>query len=119
MPRLNKQITITAGTPVNVFTGLTTAVGREEPAQHVGQIFIQSRVGNSGIVYVMAGVPRTVVADATNADHLTAELAVSPDAGNPGGAYFSNTLTIQGDDISLLWIDGAHTGDKVIVSYML
>ena len=113
--RRNKKLTITAGTPLNVFTG-TIAAG-PNPV-YVRSVSIQMATGGSGLGYVMDGiygggrVPAT-----TNEADVTMELFPATDT-TPGGIY-SDSAPVRdyGLDVNAMWIDGAHTGDTVRVSY--
>ncbi len=116
MPRINREITVTAGTPVNVYTGLATAyVG---PAVYVSRIFLQMEHGGTGYGIVIDGVPAGQVAAA--ATHgVTAEMAPAT-ATSPGGTYGDNEPNAgrTGIDVTLLWVDGSHSGDKILTSYV-
>lgn len=131
--RINTTFTIAAGTPINVATGMTATqmtsngYGAKIPSLYVSRVFIQMLPGASaGIGYVMDGIygvnaagtgPR--VPASTNAADVTAELAPAISTA-PGGSYTdidnSYTGTI-GIDLSKMWVDGAHTGDTVKISY--
>lgn len=109
--RVNLQITITAGTPVRIATNRL----------FVDRLSIQSKHGNTGLVYVMLGVPAATTCDATNAAHLSGELGPG-DATHPGGQFVdpqgANGMTPSDiEDLSLACIDGSHTADVVIVTF--
>lgn len=112
--RVNKEFTIVAGTPRNVATEVTTAVITDIPYL-VTRIFIQMKTAGTGLGYVMADVPRGTVGSQSNTKHKTAELA--PATATAPGASYSDTDP-GGIDISLMWIDGSVSGDKVIISYV-
>lgn len=109
--RINTQVTINAGTPVRL-AGISTPVNR---------LFIQSLHSNTGLVYVLLGVPTATTCDATNTAQLTAELGPG-DATHPGQS-FSDPQGANGnspsdyENLQTSCIDGSHTGDKVIVSF--
>jgi hypothetical protein len=105
-------ITITAGTPVQV------------SASHivVSSIMIQPLVGSgAGLIYVCAGIQTgtTPTADcaatANGSYELGAQLAAATST-VPGPVY-SFYVPTPGSDLSTFWIDGAHTGDTVLVSW--
>ena len=112
--RVNRTFTVGAA-PINVATRLTTAAERvdHQPARRV---FIQMLTGGSGRGYVLDGIPWGTIADASNDDHVTAELAAAT-AAAPGGSY-SDESQIPGADIDLskLWVHGTNAGDKIKVS---
>lgn len=108
--RHNQQITITAGTPIRV----------QASKYLVNRLFVQSMIGNTGAVYIMLGVPTTAACNASNAAHLTAQLAPAT-ATAPGGS-FNDPQGANGnspsdvEDLSQMCLDGSHSGDVVIVS---
>lgn len=108
--RVNRVITVTAGTAIRLSTSHT----------YVDRIFIQMLTGGSGRGFVMDGVPLGTTPDRTNPAHLTAELqaatAVSPGGNYSDQAQNQSAATI---DLAMIAIDGAVTGDKIIVSYYL
>lgn len=115
--RLNANITITSGTALNVATalGLDAAV-----PQYASRWTAQALHGGAGLVTVFDGIkPRGRVPALGVSGDVTEELQ-SASANDPGGAYsdsFEADADNQGDvDLSLAWIDGANTGDKVAVS---
>lgn len=100
--RVGTTVTIAAGTPVRVSA---TAI-------YADRIFIQMKVAASGGVgYVMLGVPPGVTP--STASWPTIQLCAATST-VPGCAYSDVGANI---DISRIWIDGAHTGDTVTVSY--
>ncbi len=111
-PRTNLVITIVAGTPIQVAVNKTLA----------NEVLIQPQAGGSGIVYVMADIlPRGRVPATSNTGDVAAQLCASTSATVPGCAYSDPIVAQAGNDVfvdmSLIWIDGSHTGDKVTVSY--
>lgn len=109
--RVNKQITITAGTPIRIAT-LATRENR---------LFIQSRHSNTGLIYIMLGVNPATTCNASSASQLSAELGPG-DALHPG-ASFSDPQGANGnspadyEDLSWACVDGTVNGDVVIISY--
>ena len=127
--RINKLLTITAGTPLNIVTGLTaTQMANFGPLRPVfcRSIFIQAAAGGTGEIYVMDGIygvqadgvsPR--IPATTNSSDVTATLAPAT-AGAPGGNYGDPNVQPNGAtdiDATKCWIDGSHTSDTVYVSY--
>jgi hypothetical protein len=102
--RYNKTLTITSGTPIQLATVPTFARA----------IFIQMAASGSGIGYVMAGIPPGTTPNHSTSGQLTAQLAPAS-ATSPGGNYSDNNAL--GIDIARIWIDGANSGDTVIVSW--
>lgn len=109
--RINKQVTVTAGTPVRVALGTTK----------MNRLFLQSRHSNTGLIYVLMGVNPTKTCDATDATQLTAELGPG-DSTHPGSSL-SDPQGANGnspsdyEDASWLCVDGTHTSDVVIISF--
>ncbi len=99
-------LTVTAGTPIQLATQTVM----------VRRIFIQMQAASSGgLGYVMVGVPvgTTPVANTTPTAQLAAASSTSP-----GGSYSDGSSTANYDiDLQKIWIDGAHTGDTILVSY--
>lgn len=117
--RINRQITIVAGTPERL-------VSKDTPVPvYANRLFIQSRAANTGLVYVLGGVPLETVLSAADAAQLTAELGASPSATQPGGSFGDPPGNSGGvnmtppDDLREWAIDGTHSGDLVIISYDL
>lgn len=109
-PRVNRTITITAGTPVQIAT-VTTQCNR---------IFIQMLAGGAGIGYVMdmSAYNPGKVPDSSVSGNLTAQLAPATNTA-PGGWYTDMALPGQGTapiDVSRIWVDGSNSGDTVVVS---
>jgi hypothetical protein len=123
--RINKTLTIAAGTPVNlaVALGLVQAVTAATTPIWANRVFAQMLAGGTGLGYVMdldAFAAGTQAAVATNG-HLTAQLAPAT-ATAPGGAYGDAVAGVgQGGlvDVTKFWIDGAHSGDTVVTSVNL
>lgn len=107
--RVNRSITITSGTPVNVWTG--TGAAETTPVM-ARAILLQMKHGGTGIGYVLAGISRNRVPSASNSADLSAELAPAS-ATAPGGGY-SDSAEVTGIDVSRIWIDGSVSGDVVI-----
>ena len=108
--RVNSVITINSGVPVQVWT---------HGSLIADELLIQGQIGSSaGIVYVMAGIAAGRTPATTNATDVTAVLCAATST-SPGCPYSDGKLTQQstGVDVSTIWIDGAHTADKVIVSF--
>lgn len=123
MQRKNITITITAGTPVNVGqswdkqTTVTTAVARSTPPIQCQRLAITVLAASSGgIVYVMDGTAYNTVPAATTSANLSAQLSPGT-ATAPGGSY-SDFDPAAGIDLNGLWIDGAHSGDTVAVTFV-
>ncbi len=131
--RVQATYTMTASTPINIATGLTAAggmtnFGRLAPVR-VRSLFIQMLIGGTGYGVVMDGIygvqadgvsPRIPSALGATSGDLTAQLAPSNSATQPGGQYGDQyALDNQGGgiDISRTWIDSSHTGDTIVVSY--
>lgn len=117
--RINFQITIVAGTPVRLVSADTP-----NPV-YVNRLFIQSRAGNTGLGYVLGGVPLTTVLNAADAAQLVAEIGASPSAAQPGGSFGDPPGSTGGwnstppDDLREWGLDGSHSGDVFIVTYDL
>lgn len=122
--RVNKTLTITAGTPVNIYT--ETSVG--DPSfldlygKQASRVFMQMKHGGSGLGYVMSGCANRVPSSANSSD-VSAELQPAT-ATAPGGTWsdpasgsFADTPSCV--PVNGIWVDGSHTGDQVIVSYDL
>jgi len=125
--RENMSITVVAGTPINVATGMTAAqmatagITAAIPQKLANRVFVQMLHGGSGLGYVMDGIlPRGRVPASSASGDLTAELAVAT-AGAPGGSYSDGAPNDAGLDVdlALMWVDGAHSGDVIKVSYFL
>lgn len=131
--RVQRTLTITASTPINIVTGLTaaggmTGFGRLAPVW-CRSLNIQALAGGTGYVTVMDGIygvqadgvsPRIPSALGATSGDLTVQLSPAGSATNPGGDYSdSYALNNQqgGIDVSRCWVDGSHTGDTVVVSY--
>lgn len=110
-PRINKSITVTAGTPIQVSSTKILAA----------EVFIQMATGGTGVGYICAGIPSgtTPSASCGGAGQLTAQLAPAS-ATAPGGSYSDSiSLTVgAGIDISTIWVDGGHSGDVILVSFL-
>jgi hypothetical protein len=118
--RVNKTFTVGAA-PLNIVTETTTAPVSGEPAIPLSRLFVQMVHGGSGLGNVLTGVPRDVQGSASNAAHLTAELAAAT-ASAPGGSYSDaagsgNGLAGIDLDARGVWVHGGHQGDTIIVSF--
>ena len=103
--RKTKIITISAGTPVQVHP------------EHVlcTNLIVQAKVSSSGgIVYLILGVKPADTPAAANGIELT----VAPTAPSTPFVYIiPDRFSGERIDLSETYIDGAHTGDKVLVSW--
>ncbi len=111
-PRINQILTIASGTPIHL------------SAFHfyVSRILIQAAESASGgIIQICTGIPieTTPAANCGTAGQLGGQLAAATSTA-PGGSYSDTSDNHQGKgiDLATIWIDGAHTGDTVIVSYV-
>lgn len=113
--RIVKKYVIAAGTPVNLATGLATAASAADQLLCT-KVFVQMRTGGSGQGYLIDGVAwGRVPATDTQPDYAVQLSAAT--AQNPGGAYADQDFREGGGiDVSKMWLDGAHTGDEVLVS---
>ncbi len=104
---VNRQRTIVAGTPVAI---------EVDPCQ-VRSCFVQMKHGGTSIGYLLnlAFFPAGTVPDATNAQHVAAEMNAASATG--AGGSWSYPDSDAGYDVSKMYLDGAHSGDVVIVSY--
>jgi len=103
--RYNRKITITAGTPIRLSTTKTI----------VTRVFIQMAISGTSAGYVMAGIMNGRTPASSASGDLTAQLA-GASASAPGGSY-SDADPAGSIDLSEIWVDGANSGDTVIVSY--
>lgn len=110
-PRINKSITVTAGTPIQVASSRILA----------SEILIQMATGGTGLGYICAGIPTgtTPSASCGGAGQLTAQLAPAS-ATAPGGSYSDSASFKEGIgiDVSMIWVDGGHSGDVILVTYL-
>jgi hypothetical protein len=118
--RVNRTLTIAAGTPFNLGTGKSTAVPLATPPLWVSRVFIQMLVGGTGygIIYDGVAYGRLPNAAGTQYPDVTAHLAAAQGS-NPGGAYgngdqFRDEVSI---DANTVWVDGSHTGDLVAAGF--
>lgn len=128
--RVNRTITLTAGTPVQVLGGYTTGAAVAGAFPHpvyASRIHFQLRQGSAGLGFVMMGIygvdnagnPR--VPSIANPGDVTRVLSLPLAGGQPGGDWFDAALSFAGDsgadiDLRVIWVDGS-TGDKIIVSW--
>lgn len=114
--RLTAKSVVTANSPINVATllGLDAAF----PAYAARWLVQAQAAAGAGIIYVFDGFkPRgTAPTTGTTADSQIAAATSTA----PGGSYsdeFTADADNQGDiDLSLCWIDGAHSGDPFSVT---
>lgn len=110
--RYNQVITIIAGTPIQVSVDKLI----------VNSVMVTPKIGSSaGIIYVMHDIlPRGRTPSTSNTGDVATQLCPAT-ATVPGCVYSDPIVAQQGNDIfvdlSLMWIDGSHSGDTVIVSY--
>lgn len=90
------EITITAGTPINVATALGYPYSP-------GKVIIEARKANTGDVYYQGQAAATATARGRLVPGEKEMLEVG------AGGYI---------DLQLIWIDGDNNGDKVAVTYM-
>ena len=119
--RVNKTFMVGAS-PLNIVTETAVAPVAEDPVMPLSRLFVQMAAGGAGIGYVLSGVPRGVVGDATNAAHLTAQLGAAADALHPGDGYqetASQNNGASGNELDArgVWVHGGNAGDKIIVSF--
>lgn len=115
--RLNSTLTISANTPINAVTGTSTALQSGSQPVWASRYFVQMLPGGSGYGKVYDGVPLSRALASTD---LTATLGASTAATQPGGSYedWDKTGDRGGIDMNEVWIDGSHTGDTVVLSYV-
>lgn len=103
--RKTKIITVIAGTPVQVHS------------EHVlcTNLIVQAKVsGSGGIVYLILGIKPGDTPDSDNG----IELPASPTAPSAAFNYtIPDRFSGERIDLSETYIDGAHDGDKVLVSW--
>lgn len=104
-------ITITAGTPIQITTAHVV----------ISSLMIQPLVGTStGIIYVCGGIqsgtPAAACAASANGSYELAAQVGAATSTVPGPTY-SFYVPSPGLDLSQWWIDGAHSGDPVLVSW--
>lgn len=103
--RNKRLITIAAGTPVQLSAEKKLATS----------ITFQMKVGTSGgIGYVILGVRGTETPAAANGLELVAAPTVPS---TPLTLTFNHPSTGERFDLSEIWVDGAHTGDKMLVTW--
>lgn len=108
--RVNKVITITSGTPVQVTTNIQVIADR---------LLIQMLKGGSGLGYIcVVAVNVTPSSKCSGSGQLGAQLAPASSTA-PGGSYSDTNPTSQtpGINLSTIWVDGDTTSDQVLVSY--
>lgn len=104
--------TITAGTPVQVWTSGPLIVA---------EYIIQPQASaTNGLVYVMAGITAGRTPNKSTSGDLTASLCAAS-ATVPGCTYSDGTTVQQatGIDLSTVWLDVATTNTPVVVSYQI
>lgn len=130
MARYNKQVTIIAGTPFNVVTGMTSAQMLAAgygvtgiPKTPVKEILMQMMAGGTGLGYVMTGIRGQTsptqqwrVPSAAAATDLSGELAPAT-ASAPGGTWSDPLAGIDTIWADQIWVDGQTSGDIIIISF--
>lgn len=113
--RINQTLTVASGTPINLATGTSTAP--TGPPLWAWEYFIQMAAGGSGMGKVFDGVP---ISRAVVAGDITAQLAPAVSATSPGGVYSNTDFTgdRNGIDINEIWVDGTHTADTILTSWV-
>jgi hypothetical protein len=110
-PRINLKITITSGTPIQL-----SAIHL-----YASEILIQAAAGGTGLIQVCAGIPvgTTPAANCGTAGQLSAQLAPATSTA-PGGSYSDQVTSKSGTGIDLetIYVDGSHSGDVVLVSFL-
>ncbi len=110
-PRLNQLLTVTAGTPIQL----------SKTPLYVSEVLIQMATGGTGLGYVCAGIPSGVTPAAAcgTAGQLSAQLSPASSTA-PGGYYADSAQDRQGRgiDLSQIWVDGSHSSDSIIVTYL-
>ena len=115
--RINRTYPITAGTPLNVFTGLATALDNPTQPVYASNFRAQMAHGGTGLGYLMGGIMPGRIPAITNTGDVTAELPPAT-ATAPGEPYTENDPSLVGGiDVTRCWVDGGHTGDNMIVSW--
>ena len=121
--RLQKTITVTAGTPINVNCAApagpscTNSNTASTQPVYVSKVIITMLHGGTSVGYVMAGIYGHVPAASASVDLTTELYPASPSA--PGGTYSdSSPVAAASIDVNALWIDGAHSGDTIQVSWV-
>lgn len=111
-PRNNRTITVAAGTPVRISSSRLL----------VRKVFIQMLTvpgGSAGLGYVMAGIQGGRTPSASASSDLTAQLCAASTTA-PGCSYSDQDMVGTAPiDLSQMWVDGAHTGDTIAVSWEL
>lgn len=119
--RVNLNITVVAGTPINVITGTSTAPSADSEPVYATRVFVQMLHGGSGIGYVMDGIAVGRVPSSSTAGDVTAELSPAQTINGvqvPGGDYSDWDQNVGGGiDMRKIWIDGGNSGDLIKVSY--
>jgi hypothetical protein len=122
--RVNKTLTITAGTPQNlaVALGMVASAAALATANPIlaNRIDAQMGAGSTGWAYYMdlAALAPGTVASTANAAHVTQQLPVIT-ASMPGLPFTDASAGIGyggARDITRIWFDVSHTGDTVITS---
>jgi hypothetical protein len=112
--RINRSITVVAGTPINVATGLSTAATANDKLM-VNRVSCQMKHGGTGYGLVLGGIVAGRIPAAANSLDLTWEMGPAG-ATAPGGSWSDDDGT-RGIDLSTIWVDGSNSGDKILVSY--
>ena len=117
MMRYNRVFTPTAGSPINLSTGTTTAPSASSSPDYVRSIRVQSQHGGTGIVTVLDGVypfGRVPVLPVDCGWENSVPTATAPGV----GPYIDQDDTDGGGiDLRAIWIAVTVTSDPVFVSF--
>jgi hypothetical protein len=119
--RVNRTITVNAGTPVNLGTGLTTAVPQNTPPIWVSRWIAQMLIGGSGygIIYDGVGLGRLPNAAGNAQPDVTAQLNPATATATGGSIEdWDKSHDRIGINVLEIWIDGSHTGDLIAASFV-
>lgn len=122
MARLNKTVTLTPGTPLQlsqIFGYNNTFTSNNFPGgapMIINRVFVQMAIGGTGVGYVMDGIPKGTIPSHSTASQLTAQIGAASGA-NPGGSYSDRSYEKDGGGIdgSQFWVDGS-AADPMIIS---
>jgi hypothetical protein len=115
MPRVCKTITVaTAGTPVNLATGTTSAPQKGGTPQWAKNVLVQALHGSSAAFgYLLTAEAGTVPSHSTSGQ-LVAEIPPASSTG-PGTPVFE--YSDVGRDLNTVWVDASHSGDAFAASW--
>ena len=116
--RVNVTLTINAGTPQNAVTAGSAAPAQGQPVYAKRYVVQVQPAAGGGLVYVMDGIRGGRVPAHTVSSDLSGTLTAGT-AALPGGSFSDADPDPQGAgiDMTQVWVDGAHTGDTVVVSW--